>query len=123
MKAAQADPQLRAAQASHMAQVESSFASALAERLGTDPDRDPYPMLLASTATAVLRSTMSFWAGAGGTVPLEQLVDAAFQSLADGFPQNGALHDLATGPPRAAPPAGAPRAVTQNFETERDDNK
>jgi AcrR family transcriptional regulator len=124
MKAAHADPQLRAAQASHMAQVESSFASALAERLGTDPDRDPYPMLLASTATAVLRATMSFWAGAGGTVPLEQLVDAAFQALADGFPENGALRDLATGPPRAAPPAGTPSAgepqpVAQNFETER----
>jgi AcrR family transcriptional regulator len=149
MKAAHADPQLRAAQASHMAQVESSFASALAERLGTDPDRDPYPMLLASAATAVLRSTMSFWAsggGAGGAVPLEQLVDAAFQALADGFPETSALRDLATpgvgpppaasatqrvGPPpagaraappsraRAAPPSEAPRAVTQNFETER----
>lgn len=137
MKAAHADPQLRAAQASHMAQVESSFASALAERLGTDPDRDPYPMLLASAATAVLRATMSFWAsggGAGGAVPLEQLADAAFRALADGFPENGALRDLAsaTGPPAGAPPAapptearqttqsaGAPQAVTQNFESER----
>jgi len=119
MKAAQADPQLRAAQASHMAWVESSFASALAERLGTDPNRDPYPMLLASTATAVLRAIMSFWAAAGGTVPLEQLADAAFQSLADGFPENGALRDLAAG----APPAGAPQAVTQDFETERTTNR
>jgi AcrR family transcriptional regulator len=130
MKAAHADPQLRAARASHMAQVESTFASALAERLGTDPDRDPYPMLLASAATAVLRAIMSFWAAAGGTVPLEQLADAAFGALADGFPENGALRDLAsaTGPPPAAPPAraaqaatpaGPPQAVTQNFETER----
>jgi AcrR family transcriptional regulator len=128
MKAAQADPQLRAAQASHMAQVESSFASALAERLGTDPDRDPYPMLLASTATAVLRATMSFWAAGGGNVPLEQLVDAAFQALADGFPETGALRDLATQPvgpppaasatgpppaevPQATPPSGAPQAA------------
>jgi len=118
VKAAQADPQLRAAQASHMAQVEASFASALAERLGTDPDRDPYPMLLASAATAVLRATMSFWAGADGTVPLEQLADAAFRALADGFPENGALRELATRPPQAppdrappaAPPTGAPPA-------------
>ena len=104
MKAAQADPQLRAAQASHMAQVESSLAEALAERLGTDPDRDPYPMLLASAATGVLRATMSFWAAAGGAgggdggdgvVPLEQLADAAFRALADGFPENCALRDLA----------------------------
>jgi AcrR family transcriptional regulator len=141
MKAAHADPQLRAAQASHMAQVEASFASALGERLGTDPDHDPYPTLLASAATAVLRATMSFWAGAGGTVPLEQLADAAFRALADGFPENGALRDLATGPPQAppdrappatpptgappaspsdgAPPDAGPQAVTQNFETER----
>lgn len=73
IKAAHADPQLRAAQAAHMAQVESGFASALAERLGTDPGRDPYPMLLASAASGVLRSAMSFWAATGGVVPLEQL--------------------------------------------------
>jgi len=139
MKAAHADPQLRAAQASHMAWVEASFASALAERLGTDPDRDPYPMLLASAATAVLRATMSFWASAGGTVPLEQLADAAFQALADGFPENGALRDLASatqrvGPPPAgapqagapqagAPQAGAPQAVPRNFENRKDENR
>jgi hypothetical protein len=50
---------------------------------------------------------MSFWAAAGGGVPLEQLADAAFQALADGFPENGALRDLAS-------PTGAPQAVTQN---------
>jgi AcrR family transcriptional regulator len=94
MKAPQADPQLRAAQAAHMAWVESSFASALAERLGTDPDLDPYPLLLASAATAVLRATMAFWAGGGGAVPLEQLADAAFGALAAGFPENCALREL-----------------------------
>ncbi|HEX2819952.1 MAG TPA: TetR family transcriptional regulator [Streptosporangiaceae bacterium] len=94
MKVAQGDPQLRSAQAAHMAQVESIFASALAERLGTDPDRDPYPMLLASAATGVLRATMSFWAASGGAVPLDQLTDAAYQALADGFPENCALRDL-----------------------------
>ena len=95
MKAAQSDPQLRAAQAAHMAQVESGFASALAERLGTDPSRDPYPLLLASAATGVLRATLSFWAASGGVAPLEQLTDAAYQALADGFPENCALRTLA----------------------------
>ena len=95
MKAAHADPQLRAAQAAHMAQVESGLAAALAERLGTDPERDPYPMMLASAAASVLRSTMSFWAAAGGAVPLEPLMDAAYQALADGFPENSALRSLA----------------------------
>ena len=91
MKAAHDDPQLRAAQAAHMAAVESRFAGALADRLGTDPDRDPYPIVLAGAAMGVLRAVMSFWAATGGAVPLERLTDAAFQALADGFPENGAL--------------------------------
>ncbi len=95
MKAAQTDPQLRAAQAAHMAQLESGFASALAERLGTDLDHDPYPMLLACAATGILRATMSFWVASGGAVPLEQLTDAAYQALADGLPEHSAVSGLA----------------------------
>ncbi len=98
MKAAHADPPLRAAHAAHMAKIEAGFASALAERLGTDPDRDPYPLVLASAATGILRATMSFWAATGGRVPLEQLTDAAFQALADGFPENSTLRRLASRP-------------------------
>jgi len=55
-------------------------------------------MVLASVAMGVLRAAMSFWAGTGGAVPLEQLTDAAFQALADGFPENGALRGLAWSP-------------------------
>jgi len=91
MKAAQADPQFRAAQAAHGAQTEARLAAALAERLGSDPERDPYPLMLASAAMGVLRATLSFWASSGGTVPLEELTDAAFQALADGFPEDCAL--------------------------------
>ena len=43
MKAVRADPHLRAAQSAHMANIECALAEALAERLGTDPARDPYP--------------------------------------------------------------------------------
>jgi hypothetical protein len=95
MKAAHDDPQLRAAQAAHMAAVESRFAGALAERLGADQDWDPYPMVLAGAASGVLRAVMSFWAATGGSVPLERLTDAALQALADGFPENAALRGLA----------------------------
>jgi AcrR family transcriptional regulator len=121
MKAALADPQLRAAQAAHMAQVESRFAGALAERLGTDPDRDPYPALLASAATSVLRATMSFWAASGGGLPVDQLVDAAYQALADGFPENCALRDLAR---QCAPPCSTSQPnphQPNDLEPEMDD--
>jgi AcrR family transcriptional regulator len=111
IKAALADPQLRAAQAAHMAQVESGFAEALAERLGTDPDRDPYPLLLASVASSVLRATISFWATAGGGVPLEQLTDAAYQALADGLPESCALRDLA----QQADPSNTERTMSDEL--------
>jgi AcrR family transcriptional regulator len=94
MKAARADPHLRAAHAAQMAMVERAISEGLAERLGTDPDRDPYPGLLAATATGVLRSSMMFWAGAGGTEPLGRLIELAFRALADGLPEDCAMRHV-----------------------------
>jgi AcrR family transcriptional regulator len=94
MREARADPHLRAAQAAQMSMVERFITEGLAERLGTDPERDPYPGLLAATATGVLRATISFWAGSGGTLPLDRLVDQAFRALGDGLPENCALRDV-----------------------------
>jgi AcrR family transcriptional regulator len=95
MRASHADPQLRAAQAAHMAQTEAGVAAALAERLGTDAERDPYPLILASAAMGVVRATLSFWASSGGAIALDELTDAAFQALTDGFPEESALRGLA----------------------------
>jgi AcrR family transcriptional regulator len=94
MKAAHTDPQLRAARAAQMAMVERAIAEGLAERLGTDPERDPYPSLLAATAAGAFRASVSFWAGSGGTVPLERLVDQAFGALADGLPEHCELRNI-----------------------------
>ena len=88
MKEARTDPHLRAAHAAQMAMNERAITEGLAERLGTDPDRDPYPMLLAASATAVFRASMTFWASSGGTMPLDQLIDLEFQALADGLPEH-----------------------------------
>ena len=94
MKEARADPHLRAAHAAQMAMVERAIAEGLAERLGTDPDRDPYPGLLAAMAAGVFRSSMNFWAGSGGTVPLGQLIELAFRALADGLPERCELRHV-----------------------------
>jgi AcrR family transcriptional regulator len=94
MKAARADPHLRAALAAQMAMVERALTEGLAERLGTDPDRDPYPGLLAAVAAGVFRASVTFWAGSGGTVPLDQLIDLAFLALADGLPGRCALRHV-----------------------------
>lgn len=94
MRAVRADPQLGAAQAAQLARIERGITEGLAERLGTDPDRDPYPGLLCATATGVFRSSIMFWASSGGAVPLERLVDLSFRALADGLPEHCELRDV-----------------------------
>ena len=94
MKEARADPHLRAAHAAQMALIERAAAEGLAERLGVDLERDPYPTLLAATATAVFRASIATWAASGGAVPLPQLVDLAFRALAGGLPEDCALRHV-----------------------------
>jgi len=89
MRAARTDPHLHAAHGAQMAAIERSLAEAIAQRLGTTPERERYPGLLAAIATGVFRSSMSFWASSGGTVPLDHLVDHAFGALATGLPEPG----------------------------------
>ena len=119
VKAARSDPHLRAAQAAHMAQVEADLAAAVADRLGTDPERDPYPLVLASAAAGVMRAILSFWTAVGGSVPMDELADAAYQALADGFPEDSPLRRLAgaaqpvTDTPQSAPPAGDGKDETE----------
>jgi AcrR family transcriptional regulator len=94
MRASRTDPHLHAAHAAQMAAIERSLAEAIAQRLGSTLERDPYPGLLASIATGVFRSSMSFWASSGGTVPLEHLVDRAFVALTSGLPENTDLRHV-----------------------------
>jgi AcrR family transcriptional regulator len=107
MKEARADPHLRAAHSAQMALVERAATEGLAQRLGADPDQDPYPGLLAAMGASAFRACISFWAGSGGTVPLPQLIDLAFRALADGLPENCDLRHalLAPGgrPPQTPP--------------------
>jgi AcrR family transcriptional regulator len=94
MRASRTDPHLHAAHGAQMAALERSLAEAIAQRLGTTLERDPYPGLLASIATGVFRSSMSFWASSGGAVPLEHLVDRAFVALAGGLPETADLRHV-----------------------------
>jgi len=94
MKELRADPHLRAAQAAQMAKVERALVEGIADRLGADPERDPYPGLLAAVAAGVFRSSLTFWAVSGGTIPPGQVAGLAFQALADGLPERCALRDV-----------------------------
>ncbi|MGC8626304.1 MAG: TetR/AcrR family transcriptional regulator [Acidimicrobiales bacterium] len=93
MKEAQVDPDLVAARAAHLASLERALAAGLAERLGTDLARDPYPVLLASTAMGVMRAVMLTWARMGDAVEPSTLARAAFRSLREGLPP-GSFGDL-----------------------------
>jgi len=100
-KTARDDLHLRAAQAARMEAIERTITGALAERLGTDPDLDPYPALLAVLASGVFRTSMAAWARSGGSVSLEHLVNLAFQTLKDGLPETTSLrHALGGGTDR-----------------------
>ena len=91
MKMARTDPHVRAAHAAQMAMIERAIAEGLAARLGADLETDPYPGVLAAAAVGVVRACLSFWAGTGGAVPLGQLIDQAFEALADGLPREQRL--------------------------------
>jgi AcrR family transcriptional regulator len=88
MKAARADPHVRAAHAAQMALLERAIAEGIAARLGTDLESDPYPGVLAAAAVSVLRASVAFWTGTGGSVPLGTLLDRAFEALGAGLPEN-----------------------------------
>ena len=94
MKVARADPQLRASHAARMTMIERTVTEALAERLGTDPERDPYPGLLCAVATGTFRASLSYWASSGGSIPLARLIDLSFQALADGLPERCELRQV-----------------------------
>jgi AcrR family transcriptional regulator len=96
MKVARTDPHVRAAHAAQMSMIERALAEGLAARLGADPDTDPYPGILAAAAVSMVRACLTFWAGSGGAVPLGQVIDQAFKTLADGFPENSDLRRITT---------------------------
>jgi AcrR family transcriptional regulator len=116
MRATHLDPHLSAARAAHMAMVEAVVADALAQRLGADPRRDPYPLLVAVAAMGVMRAAMSFWASSGGVVPLEQLVDGASRALADGLPEDCALRSVVPAAPGASPAAASSQEYGKDAE-------
>lgn len=82
-KLVQEHPPLMSRQLAQYAQVERTFADALAERLGVEADQDPRPELLAALTVSVLRVAMRRWT-ADGRAPLHQETDAAFDLLEQG---------------------------------------
>ncbi len=62
------------------------FVCAIAERTGTDPQRDRYPRLAAAVVYAVVESTMDTYTVLDPAVPYPSLLRAAFADVAAGLP-------------------------------------
>jgi AcrR family transcriptional regulator len=75
------DPMLRAEL------VKGSFAAAIAERTGTDPDRDLYPALVASVALAAQTTVLDRWLRADPPESLVSLLRDAMAQVAAGLPE------------------------------------
>jgi AcrR family transcriptional regulator len=68
------------------AAAERLFAEAVAERTGTDVDRDTYPALVAAVAAAALRTALHVWGTSNFRASVPDLLDQSFACLADGLP-------------------------------------
>ncbi len=82
----EANPVLIGRLVTHFGEADRALATAIAERTGTDVDRDPFPTLLALTSGAVMRTAMHRWLTGGFTDPLPRLVDEAWDLLVQGLP-------------------------------------
>ncbi|GAA5119986.1 TetR/AcrR family transcriptional regulator [Pseudonocardia adelaidensis] len=68
------------------ATAERELTAAVAERTGTDPDRDMYPRLVAAAAGAAVQVASEQWLRADPPVALASLLDDALRQFAAGLP-------------------------------------
>jgi AcrR family transcriptional regulator len=66
------------------------FSAAIAERTGTDAERDLYPRLLAAVAAAALRTSLQLWLDGDGRVNLVEVTTDVLAQLRAGLPEPGA---------------------------------
>lgn len=66
--------------------MERSLRDAVAERTGTDPERDMYPNLVAVVVTAATGVATDQWLKVDPPVPLEPLLRDALRQIAAGLP-------------------------------------
>jgi AcrR family transcriptional regulator len=58
----------------------------VAARIGTDPDLDPYPALLAAVASTAMRTTIVTWLAGPAGRSFTELLDQAFDQIGAGLP-------------------------------------
>jgi len=79
-------PSMRAQHLVTYEQADQQLAELIAERTGTDAERDMTPRLLAAAAAAVLRTSMEMWAKGDTDVALPDLVREGLLQVRAGLP-------------------------------------
>ncbi|MGC1184491.1 MAG: TetR family transcriptional regulator [Candidatus Dormiibacterota bacterium] len=103
MRVVRQEPSLLPSLLASFAAHERNLIEALAERTGTDPDRDLYPALVAAASMAAFRVAMTHWRHWEGKRSLARLVESAFAQFAAGLPEPA---PVSSAPRRAPGPAG-----------------
>jgi AcrR family transcriptional regulator len=80
------EPELQGEFLKAYAAAERECAVAIAERTGTDPDRDLYPQLVAAAVGAAIRVANEQWLHTEPPVPLAPLLRDALTQIAAGLP-------------------------------------
>ena len=78
-------PSLQTLVLQHEQEWVESFANAVADRLGLDPDEDLRPELTAAVVVAAFRAVMNRWIRSGGNADVDQMLDQALVFLGSGL--------------------------------------
>jgi AcrR family transcriptional regulator len=81
-----ATPALMAERLKADAALERALAEVIAERTGTEAERDLYPRLAAAAIVAAVRAALDFWLDAPAATTLRSAVTSALQQVAAGLP-------------------------------------
>lgn len=88
--------------------ADSPLAAAIADRTGTDPERDLYPRLVAAVVTSAVHVATDRWLRADPPVPLLPLLTEALEGVASGLPEPPRA-DADSAPDPAADPSSSGR--------------
>jgi AcrR family transcriptional regulator len=86
-----ATPALMAERLKSDAALERALAEVIAERTGTEAERDLYPRLAAAAIVATVRAALDYWLDAPAATALRSTVTSALRQVAGGLPDPSSL--------------------------------
>jgi AcrR family transcriptional regulator len=79
-------PELAAAQRKLHASIESALTAAIADRTGTDADRDLYPRLVAGVVVSATQTAFDHWRARGPGAPFPEVLREVLRQVGAGLP-------------------------------------